>query len=562
MKAYQSYHMEFHGGVPSQSVQMSRNMTITADLQFGGKGSAVAMNDDGKIEGAPSLMLGMGPTGLRIRDTKDGWFESADNGKTWFKATTDTPGGFLMGMFGVLWNARPSAVASATPYPSAGEDMVKALTFQDGDPRVEQIDGVLTRHIVARLGAATQTPDLLTQSSRGDPWRGGTREVEMWVTTDISPTIMQMVVQGGNPVAQNQLAPAQALAFSPDGHMLAVAHGHAADWTVRVWDLSRPGQPAALLKKLTSAGGPFGSVAFSPDGRWLAAGVESDGVPSSVYLWDVAALDAQPTLLAVPGSAKSVAFGNGGQLLAAGTSVGVYLWDAPFKDKSPRKLTGSAGVLVNVVQFSKVHLAAGTLNAGVLVYDLKQAQAAPTSLPHQWVQGLAFSPDGQLLASAGDFQMNNGDALKLWNLKQLQPTPVVLKKDEIGNMTVAISPDSKWLVAVDRAGRPALWELARLAQSGQVTPSVVLSVPQGETVGTVGFDPSGKVLAATAGTGVLLWQLADVGKEPGTTMPAPTLIREDAQVTDAPYMLRWKWSKFNADFGEVTAPPPDTVKNP
>src|SRR5438132_4066578 len=71
MKAYKSYHMEFHGGAPSESVQMSRNTTITADLQFGERGSAIEMSDDGKIEGAPALMLGMGPVGIRVRDTKD-----------------------------------------------------------------------------------------------------------------------------------------------------------------------------------------------------------------------------------------------------------------------------------------------------------------------------------------------------------------------------------------------------------------------------------------------------------------------------------------------------------
>src|SRR5438132_13895619 len=68
MKDYKSYHMEFHGGVPSEGVQMSRNMTITANMQFGEKGSNIEMSDDGKIEGAPYLMLGIGPVGLRIRD--------------------------------------------------------------------------------------------------------------------------------------------------------------------------------------------------------------------------------------------------------------------------------------------------------------------------------------------------------------------------------------------------------------------------------------------------------------------------------------------------------------
>ena len=126
------------------------------------------------------------------------------------------------------------------------------------------------------------------------------------------------------------------VAFSPDGHTLAVA---SADGLTRLWDISNPGRPVKLGRPLAGPAsyaisvalsrtvtlspwaartsgcvcgtsltwpGRYGwasrspvppgyvySVAFSPDGRTLAAGV-TDG---TVWLWRVTD-PARPTLVA------------------------------------------------------------------------------------------------------------------------------------------------------------------------------------------------------------------------------------------------------------------------
>src|SRR5437773_12569461 len=46
MAALKSYHFEFKGGMPSQSVKMSPNLSISGDLQFNGKGSRVKFKDE------------------------------------------------------------------------------------------------------------------------------------------------------------------------------------------------------------------------------------------------------------------------------------------------------------------------------------------------------------------------------------------------------------------------------------------------------------------------------------------------------------------------------------
>lgn len=69
--------------------------------------------------------------------------------------------------------------------------------------------------------------------------------------------------------------PATALAFSPDGKLLAVAEGN----VIQVYDLSNN----AMLTTLTDVPNPVYLLAFSPDGRMLA----SSGNDNQLILWAV-----------------------------------------------------------------------------------------------------------------------------------------------------------------------------------------------------------------------------------------------------------------------------------
>jgi WD40 repeat protein len=84
-----------------------------------------------------------------------------------------------------------------------------------------------------------------------------------------------------------------------------------------------------------------------------------------------------------------------------------------------------------------------------------------------WVNAVAFSPDGQLLASAaGSPGRGTGDPqcegeLELWHVASGrllatllgdQPTPAL--------QTVTFSPDGRWLLAVDATNTWRVWEVA------------------------------------------------------------------------------------------------------
>jgi hypothetical protein len=89
------------------------------------------------------------------------------------------------------------------------------------------------------------------------------------------------------------------VAFSPDGRILAAG---SADRTVWLWNLTNPAHPTPLGQPLTGPpGGLTGevnSVAFSPDGRILAVG----SADNKVWLWNLNIDDAIQRICATTGN--------------------------------------------------------------------------------------------------------------------------------------------------------------------------------------------------------------------------------------------------------------------
>jgi WD40 repeat protein len=143
-------------------------------------------------------------------------------------------------------------------------------------------------------------------------------------------------------------------------------------------------------------------VAFSPDGKTLAAGME----PAEVWLWDVGTGKEVARLTGMGVAVRWIGFHPDGQsLVAAGGLTGnnVYLWD--LTTRKNRLLSGhGSGVVSGAWRADgRLLITAGTLDGTVRLWDLRgdrpRSRVLPVIPPNvPFLLGIALSPEGRHLA--------------------------------------------------------------------------------------------------------------------------------------------------------------------
>ncbi|MBB6049424.1 WD40 repeat domain-containing protein [Armatimonas rosea] len=252
------------------------------------------------------------------------------------------------------------------------------------------------------------------------------------------------------------------IAFAPEGDTLASA---SADSKIRLWD-TKTGE---LRQVLTGHTASVLSVAYSPDGQTLV----STSYDNTVQLWDARRGEHRQTLEAHTDDVYQAAFSPDGKTLAsASKDQTIRLWDAETGEPQQR-LTGHTEA-VHTVLFSPDGqcLASGSEDKTIRLWDAKTGQGIQTL--NEETNGpyycLAFSPDGTTLASTSDcsFVRKGGSAnvITLWNVATgeiLQRLQHYYKPLQIPYLTsLAFSPDGQLLASLNPDVR--LWHVETGAQ--------------------------------------------------------------------------------------------------
>ena len=288
------------------------------------------------------------------------------------------------------------------------------------------------------------------------------------------------------------------VAYSPDGKLLAAG---TLEGQIRLWRTT-DGQPILTCEGHTSG---VASVTFSPDGQTLASG----SLDQTVRLWKVATGQNLKILAGHTSEVRSVAFSPDGRILASGSiDQMVCLWDVADPkglntDQSLKTLSGHTNG-VRSVAFSPDGriLASGSIDQTVRLWDVYTGRNLKTLAGHTaGVWTVVFSPDGQTLASGSADQ-----TVRLWDVAD----PRRLDTDQslktlaghiYGVWTVAFSPDGQTLASGSDDQTVRLWDVANALSfvndttldSGQ---SLKTLSAHANTVRSVAFSPDGQTLAS------------------------------------------------------------------
>jgi len=314
----------------------------------------------------------------------------------------------------------------------------------------------------------------------------GALAVGLWPSdrTDPPPQNGSAIDPGPEPkfTIAGQAGPVWALAFTPNGEMLAVG---AEDGSINLYKLTE--KEPINFRKLPRSGRHVWNIDITRDGRYLVAPNDDNEV--DVYDLTTYKVDSK---FAPGASTKSATFSPDGRYLITGDRTGaIMVWDRVTQ--IPIELPGINGTAHNVaVSPDSKQLAEAGSDGAVKLWDLtkiddKTKEWKPDSLEQHAgpVYGLAYSPDPtnpRLATSGWD------GTVRIWNPQRKEQLRV-LKGHDGDVFGVSFGQGGKVVASASADGTVRVWDV----ESGK---ELHVFRGGGRAFHTVRFSPDGTTLVA------------------------------------------------------------------
>jgi WD40 repeat protein len=321
------------------------------------------------------------------------------------------------------------------------------------------------------------------------------------------------------------------VAFTPDGEAVTIATHNQRDG-LRTWSVET-GKEMAAIKDIPQSAI---SLAYSPDGKWLAIG----HAQPSVSLVDLETRNLKHSLGGVSSSVRWLDFTAGGESLVVYDNSGAVTVFDPQTRQERRKLT--AGPSQAAPALSPDGKTVITSSGNVIdVWNLETGETMhPFDGHRSYVTHAAVSPDGRLGCTMGQDY-----ALRLWDLATGEQIHSRRRPPRYAAPTVAFTPDGQHLLWADSTTSIEVLDVAVLMKQKPAPPTAA-PVIRASQFATFAISDDGRTLVAnnSAGGGAQIWDLTD--NPPSVRQVPPTFGAQGVPLAFSPD-ARFSATRFTVD---------------